>query len=97
MNRSSVILLPPLFSPTVTTDTAYIRFHGRNKENWLKKGIETSLRFAYDYTDEELKKFVPTILQLNKRAKTTYVMFNNCHGNSGVKNALTMKKELERT
>lgn len=84
------------FVPTITTDTAYIRFHGRNKENWLKKGIETSLRFAYDYSDEELKAFVPTILQLNKRAKKTYAMFNNCHGNSAIKNALTIKQELEK-
>jgi len=35
------------FLPEVTTEIAYFRFHGRNKENWLKKGIETSLRFAY--------------------------------------------------
>ncbi|MGB7290925.1 MAG: DUF72 domain-containing protein [Thermodesulfobacteriota bacterium] len=34
------------FVPNVTTQTAYFRLHGRNKENWLKKGIETSLRYA---------------------------------------------------
>ena len=39
------------FVPFVTTDTAYFRFHGRNGENWLKKGIATSLRYAYTYSD----------------------------------------------
>jgi uncharacterized protein YecE (DUF72 family) len=33
------------FLPDVTTDIAYFRFHGRNKGNWLKKGVETSKRY----------------------------------------------------
>ena len=49
----------PFISQT-TTDTAYFRFHGRNRENWLKKGIETSLRYAYSYSDEELADFAPS-------------------------------------
>jgi uncharacterized protein YecE (DUF72 family) len=44
-----------LFIPASTTDTAYVRLHGRNKDNWLKKGIETSLRYAYLYSNTELK------------------------------------------
>jgi uncharacterized protein YecE (DUF72 family) len=79
------------FLPKVTTDIAYFRFHGRNKENWLKKGIETSLRFAYLYSDEELKEFVNPILNTNKLAKSTFVMFNNCHGGFAVKNALRLR------
>ncbi len=39
------------FVPEVTGSTAFFRFHGRNKENWLTKGIETSLRFNYEYSD----------------------------------------------
>jgi uncharacterized protein YecE (DUF72 family) len=82
------------FLPNVTTDIAYFRFHGRNKENWLKKGIETSLRFAYLYSDEELKKFVPSIKGADKRAKVTYAMYNNCHGGFAMKNALRLKELL---
>jgi uncharacterized protein YecE (DUF72 family) len=82
------------FLPNVTTDIAYFRFHGRNKENWLKKGIETSLRFAYLYTDEELKEFVPSIKGVDKRAKVTYAMCNNCHGGFAMKNALRLKELL---
>lgn len=40
------------FIPQLTTDIAYFRFHGRNKENWLKKGIEATLRFSYLYSDD---------------------------------------------
>lgn len=79
------------FVPQLTADIAYFRFHGRNKENWLKKGIETSLRFDYKYSDEELKEFIPTIKNIEKRAKVIYAMFNNCHGGSAMKNALRLK------
>ena len=84
------------FFPSVTTDTAYFRFHGRNKENWLKKGVETSLRFAYLYSDEELKEFMPSIQDADEKAAVTYVMFNNCHGGFAMKNALRLKGLLSR-
>ena len=82
------------FLPNATTDIAYFRFHGRNKENWLKKGIETSLRFAYFYSDEELREFIPSIQNVDKRAKVTYVMFNNCHGGFAIRDAVRMKELL---
>lgn len=84
------------FIPEVTTDTAYFRFHGRNKENWLKKGIETTLRFAYLYSEEELGTLAQSVRNINKVAKVTYAMFNNCHGGSAVKNALRMKEMVKK-
>jgi len=33
------------FIPQATTEIAYFRLHGRNRENWLKKGIPVSLRY----------------------------------------------------
>ena len=82
------------FLPNATTDIAYFRFHGRNKENWLKKGIETSLRYAYLYSDDELKEFIPSIQRVNKRAKVTFAMFNNCHGGFAIRDAIRMKELL---
>ncbi len=79
------------YFPEITSDVAYFRFHGRNSENWLKKGIETALRYAYVYTEEELKAFVPSIQKVDERARTTHVMFNNCYMASAIKNALRMK------
>ena len=83
------------FVPNYTTETAYIRLHGRNKDTWLKKGIETSLRYKYLYSDKELKEMVPPVRQLSKEVKNTYVMFNNCHGGFAMKNALSMMKLLD--
>lgn len=40
------------FIPAVTTDTAYFRLHGRNKNTWLARGIETSLRSTTSTTRE---------------------------------------------
>jgi len=84
------------FIPRVTTDIAYCRFHGRNKENWLKKGIATTFRYAYLYNDGELGKFVPALQESDKRAKVTYAMFNNCHGGFAMKNALRIRELLKK-
>jgi uncharacterized protein YecE (DUF72 family) len=82
------------FVPRVTTDTAYFRFHGRNAENWLKKNIETSLRYAYSYSDEELKEFIPPLEEAESGAKTTYAMFNNCHRGNATSNATRLRQLL---
>lgn len=83
------------FLPEATTDTAYFRFHGRNKGNWLKKGIETSLRYSYLYSDTELREFIAPARAFEGRAKEVYLMFNNCHGGFAVKNAVRMRELLE--
>lgn len=79
------------FFPRSTTDTAYFRFHGRNTRNWLKKGIETSLRYAYYYSDDELREFAKSLKTTSRKTKKTYAMFNNCHGGFAVRNALKMR------
>ncbi len=91
---SSLATIP--FIPEVTGSTAYFRFHGRNKDNWLKKGVETSLRFDYEYSDAELKEFVPAIKESDMKATKTYCMFNNCHGAKAVRNAKKMKDMIQR-
>lgn len=80
------------FIPENTTDTAYVRLHGRNKDNWLKKGIETSLRYAYLYSDNELKNIASHVKKLAQKAQKVYVMFNNCHGGFAIRNALSIKE-----
>jgi len=84
------------FMPHATTGTAYFRFHGRNRENWLKKNIETSLRYAYSYPDTELNELVPRLRSTEETAKTTYAMFNNCHRNYAVANAARLRELLKK-
>ncbi len=76
------------YLPEATSDIAYFRLHGRNKETWLKRGIETFLRYDYLYSLMELTEFVASAAKLTEKAKTTFVMFNNCHGGFAVRNAL---------
>lgn len=83
------------FIPALTGSTAYFRLHGRNAENWLKKGIETSLRYAYLYSDKELEQLVPSIKEAAARSERTYVMLNNCHMGFAVRNAARMKELLK--
>ncbi|HAM51831.1 MAG TPA: DUF72 domain-containing protein [Nitrospiraceae bacterium] len=84
------------FLPEVTSKTAYFRFHGRNKGNWLKKGIETSLRYDYLYSDEELREFIPSIQGSEDLGNAVYAMFNNCYRSYAAKNASSLKKMLKR-
>ncbi len=79
------------FIPAVTTDIAYIRLHGRNKENWLREGAETSQKYDYSYSDDELKEFVPPVLEVSGKAKDTFVMFNN-HGSPSIHNAMRLRQ-----
>jgi uncharacterized protein YecE (DUF72 family) len=83
------------FIPQVTTDIAYFRLHGRNRENWFKKGIETTLRYDYLYSDEELKGFVPALTEADNVAAKTFVMFNNCHLGYSMKNALRLREMMK--
>jgi len=83
------------FIPYATTDIAYLRLHGRNRENWLKRGIDTPLRYKYLYSEEELRGFIPSIARLNSTARVTYVMFNNCYGGFAIRNAARMRELVE--
>ncbi|HEX9023544.1 MAG TPA: DUF72 domain-containing protein, partial [Geobacteraceae bacterium] len=57
------------YVPLTTADIAYFRLHGRNTRNWLKKGVETSLRYDYFYSDEELKGFAADVRRVSRQAK----------------------------
>ena len=82
------------FLPHITTETAYVRLHGRS-ENWLKKGIHPALRYDYLYSEEEIAELLPPILKLEEQAETTFVIFNNKEA-AATQNALMMGSMLEK-
>jgi uncharacterized protein YecE (DUF72 family) len=82
------LLKPDLFA---TTDTAYIRLHGRNAEKWWEGG---SLRYDYSYTDNELTEWRDKVRKIMQKVKTTYVFFNNCHLSQAVANATRFSELL---
>jgi uncharacterized protein YecE (DUF72 family) len=80
--RSSV---PPVAE--ATSDISLVRFHGRNRDTWEKKGITPAERFNYLYSLEELREWVPSIRDLATKAKQLHILFNNCHEDKAVVNA----------
>nr|HID58107.1 DUF72 domain-containing protein [Desulfobacterales bacterium] len=75
----------------VTASIAYVRLHGRNRENWFKKGVETVERYRYLYKDAELKEWAKKIRMASMEAQQIFVIFNNCYQNYGIKNAKTLQ------
>jgi uncharacterized protein YecE (DUF72 family) len=80
--RSSV---PPVAE--VTASDALVRFHGRNREVWERKGITASERFRYLYSQDELKEWVAPIQKLAQEAERVHVLMNNCYQDYAVRNA----------
>ena len=74
-------------------NTAYIRLHGRNAGAWYSKEDVSSgeqngsARYRYDYSDDELREFVPVIQSTIGAGKRTAVFFNNHPDGSGARNA----------
>jgi len=70
-----------------TSEIGVVRFHGRNKDNWEKKGISVVERFKYLYSDEELGEWLPKLAELASKVTRLHILFNNCYGDYGVRNA----------
>ncbi|MCK9170240.1 MAG: DUF72 domain-containing protein [Treponema sp.] len=92
--------LPPLV-PVVTGKRAYIRFHGRNADNWYvqtadnsagTEGANGSSRYRYTYTPKELAASVPFVKKLAEKAEITHVFFNNHPDGAAAVNAEQMKE-----
>jgi uncharacterized protein YecE (DUF72 family) len=86
--------LPRLPPPTAaaTADTAYIRFHGRNREQWWK-GDATS-RYDYLYAPEELSEWIDRIMAVVGRAKVLLIAFNNHFRGQSFTNARMLRSLL---
>jgi len=68
--------VPPVVA--VTAPLVMLRFHGRNRETWEKKGISTAEKFRYLYEPSELQPWVPNLRDMAKRAGGVHAIFNNC-------------------
>ena len=78
-----------------TADDAYIRFHGRNDENWFKHNVSAAERFKYLYSERELAEWAGRLKQLSGVGRA-FAIFNNCYSNFGIMNATTMREILSR-
>ena len=88
--KSSV---PPVVA--VTAPVAEVRFHGRNSENWEKKGISAAERFRYDYSKKELTEWVPRLRTLAGGAGSVHALMNNCYADYGIRSARLLEDLLD--
>jgi len=79
----------------ITAPVVYLRFHGRNRQNWFKKGVPTVERYRYLYNEKELEQWAKKVRQAAEGADQTFVLFNNCYENYGVKNAKGLQRLLQ--
>ena len=77
----------------VTSDMAYFRFHGRNKEMWWKGDSET--RYKYLYSTDEISELAGRLKTTAKQTNLTFAFFNNHWQGYAPRNAVDMKRTLE--
>jgi uncharacterized protein YecE (DUF72 family) len=85
--------LPPSMD-VVTSDTAYIRLHGRNKEAWW--GKDAHAQYDYEYSDLEIDAWAGRIEGIAEQAQRILVYFNNHPQGKAARNAHTLEKLLRK-
>ena len=79
--------------PIVTSDVGYVRFHGRNSENWWEGTSAT--RYDYLYSNEELGEWVDRIAEIASKTRILIVAFNNHIKGQAVQNAGMLRALLK--
>jgi hypothetical protein len=74
-----------------TGDQVYVRFHGKNRENWFKRNITAAERFKIFVFGTGAPVLAKGLGDLEQQGvKRAYAIFNNCYQNFGIMNATTM-------
>ena len=81
--------VPPVVD--ITGDVGMVRFHGRNRDTWEKKGLKSSAeRFNYYYSQYEMEEWVPRISMMKQQAQEVHVVMNTNNQDQAVTNARLM-------
>jgi len=78
----------------VSGPLAYLRLHGRNRQNWFAKMDDVGARYDYLYSGQEMDELADRARKLTAQAPETYLIFNNHPRGQGVANALEMLARL---
>jgi len=78
-----------------TSDTVYVRFHGRNAGSWSRVGGPASERFDWYYEPAELEEWIEPLRALSQGAVRSYAMFNTNSNDQGPVNAGLLRGVLE--
>ncbi len=79
----------------VTSDVAYVRFHGRRYDMWFADGVPAFERYNYLYSSQELSDWLPRIASMAEQAEEVYVLTNNHYRGQAPANALQLRAMLE--
>jgi uncharacterized protein YecE (DUF72 family) len=82
--------LPQLFPGGVidpASTRVYVRLHSRVAANWFGGG---KARYEYDYPDDELREWIAKLTEAAPRLTDVHLIFNNCQGTQGPRNARRM-------
>jgi uncharacterized protein YecE (DUF72 family) len=80
-NTAWVQIDEPKFQSSIASETpltsnmAYLRFHGRNAEMWWKGDVET--RYTYLYSLEEIHDLAEKVKNTSQQTSLTFAFFNN--------------------
>ncbi|MFH9863279.1 DUF72 domain-containing protein [Streptomyces sp. NPDC017202] len=88
MEPSLPTAIPPV-TPVTCERLAVVRFHGRSRA-WGTGSKED--RFRHEYTDDELRAWLPRVRALADRAERVHVLFNNCCADAAVRAAARMRE-----
>ncbi|MFC9290366.1 DUF72 domain-containing protein [Streptomyces sp. NPDC057052] len=88
MEPSLPTAIPPV-TPVTCERLAVVRFHGRSRA-WGTGSKED--RFRHEYTDDELREWLPRVHALADRAERVHVLFNNCCADAAVRGAARMRE-----
>ena len=84
--------VPPVAE--ATADIAVVRFHGRNRATWEKRGIAASDRFDYYYSADELSEWLGPIRRLQERVSRVHLVMNTNNRDQGPVNARLLMELL---
>ena len=93
----------PLFDNSIepsahaTAPVGYIRVHGRNYQDWFRKGAAPEARYDYLYRAEELQPWAERTQEVaaDPRTENVYVVTNNHFQGKGITNALMLQSMVE--
>ena len=83
--------------PRVTGDVAYLRLHGRNRQDWFRADAGRDARYDYLYRRDELHELAAAARRMAEQAPSVVVIQNNHFRGQALANALQMKHLLEGT
>jgi uncharacterized protein YecE (DUF72 family) len=77
----------------LTSDMAYFRFHGRNREDWWKGDRET--RYRYLYSEAEINELADKVRVAGEKADLAFAFFNNHWQGYAPRNAVSTMRALQ--